>query len=306
MASLRDIKQKIGTVRNINKITQAMKMVAAAKLRKAQERVDAARPFADKMKELLGEVAPHVPLDLIEKQPLLQRRESDRVGVIVISSDRGLCGSYNNNIIRRGQDFMRQQQAEGKTVELITIGRKATNSLRTRGFAPALSFQMIGVDAPYSEIRAITDAVVDLYTRGEDPVAEVHIAYTEFINPVMQRPLVDRFLPIEAGAVVAVGSEAAAEAEGDDGAVVDYEFDPDAEQLLAELLPRYVDNQVFQYLLEATASEYGARMTAMSKASDNAKELIDTLTLQYNRARQDAITKEILDIVGGAEALAAE
>lgn len=340
MASLRDIRRKIGTVKNINKITQAMKMVAAAKLRRAQERVGAARPYAEKMRELIDEVAPQVPVELIRRQPLLQSRESERLGLVVISSDRGLCGSYNNNVIRRGQDFIKEKQAEGLTVELITIGRKATNVLRTRGFAPSQSFQMIDVDSPYAEVKVITEAVVGLYTRAEDPVGEVWVAYTEFVNAVTQRPVIDRFLPIATGSVMASGDEAdeqrvewtedwrrrlaaspgwrkLAASRGyrqlsgliprrrsADGSR--YEFDPGAEVLLETLLPRFVDNQVYQYLLEATASEYGARMTAMSKASDNAAELIDTLTLAYNRARQDAITKEILDIVGGAEALAGE
>ncbi len=282
-----------------------------------------------------------MPLDLIRRQPLLQSRESDRLGLVVISSDRGLCGSYNNNVIRRGQDFIKEKQAARLTVELITIGRKATNVLRTRGFAPAQSFQMIDVDSPYAEVKVITEAVVGLYTRADHPVGEVWVAYTEFVNAVTQRPVIDRFLPIDTGAVVAAGGDEADEQRIEwtedwrrrladspgwrklaasqgyrqlsallprrrsaDGSR--YEFDPGAEALLETLLPRFVDNQVYQYLLEATASEYGARMTAMSKASDNAAELIDTLTLAYNRARQDAITKEILDIVGGAEALAGE
>ncbi|MCC7493658.1 MAG: ATP synthase F1 subunit gamma [Fimbriimonadaceae bacterium] len=297
MASLRDIRSKIGTVKNIRKITQAMKMVAAAKLRKAQEKVDAARPFADKMKELLGEVAPHVPAEVIARQPLLQTREGQRVGLVVISSDRGLCGSYNNQIIRKAQEFCQQRQAAGQVVDLITIGRKCGATLRMRGYHPQQSFPMVGVDAPYAEVQAITEAVVGLYIRADEPVSEVWIAYTEFVNAVLQNARVERFLPIEAGAVVDAGVE-------QPSSNVEYEYEPDAEQMLAELLPRFVDNQVYQYLLEATASEYGSRMTAMSKASDNAGELIDTLTLQYNRARQDAITKELLDIVGGAAALA--
>ncbi|NUP98305.1 MAG: ATP synthase F1 subunit gamma [Armatimonadetes bacterium] len=300
MASLRDIRRKIGSVKNIRKITQAMKMVAAAKLRKSQERVDAARPFAEKMRELLGEVAPHVPRSVIEQQPLLQRREEPRIGLVVISSDRGLAGSYNTNIIRKALEFITAKQREGIAVELITVGKKAGGSLARRGHTPGQAFAMIGVDAGFAEVRAITEAVVGLYTRSSEPVSEIHVAYTEFVNAVVQRPVVERFLPIEATAVVASDDDAPR------GGAIEYEFEPDAEAMLKELLPRYVDNQVYQYLLEATASEYGARMTAMSTASDNAGELIDTLTLEYNRSRQDAITKEILDIVGGAEALAEE
>ena len=318
MASLRDIRRKISTVKNINKITQAMKMVAAAKLRRAQEKVDRAKPYAEKMKELLGEVAPHVPAEIIRRQPLLQGREGSRLGLLVISSDRGLCGSYNNNIIRKAHEFLREKQAAGLDVDLVTIGRKCTGSLRTRGYPALESFPMIGVEAEFGEVQAITKAVVGLYTREHDPVAEVWIAYTEFINAVTQRTRIERFLPIETGSVVELGEadepkvqapgwleklqrKLAPERSTDDSY---YEMEPDPEALLSELIPRYVDNQVFQYLLEATASEYGARMTAMSTASDNARDLIKTLTLEYNRARQEAITKEILDIVGGAEALA--
>jgi len=316
MASLRDIRRKISTVKNINKITQAMKMVAAAKLRRAQEKVDRAKPYAEKMKELLTEVAPHVPADIIARQPLLQGREGNRIGLVVISSDRGLCGSYNNNIIRKAQEFLREKQAAGLTVELVTIGRKCTTSLRTRGYTPVEFFPMIGVDAEFGEVQAITKAVVGMYTREAEPVSEVWIAYTEFINAVTQRPRIEQFLPIETGSVVetVAADEPAAEpgwleklqAKFGSKSSSDsyYEMEPDPEALLGELIPRYVDNQVYQYLLEATASEYGARMTAMSTASDNARELIKTLTLEYNRARQQAITMEILDIVGGAEALA--
>lgn len=321
MASLRDIRRKIGTVKNINKITQAMKMVAAAKLRRAQEKVDRAKPYAEKMKELLTEVAPHVPAEIIARQPLLQSRDTPRLGLVVISSDRGLCGSYNNNIIRKAQEFLRAKKAAGIAVDLVTIGRKCSVSLRARGFTPDATFPMIGVDAEFAEVQAITRAVVGMYTREQDPVGEVWIAYTEFINAVTQRPKVERFLPIETGAVADLATAPVVEPEagGRWQAALDalrsklpqrrsadayYEMEPDAESLLGELIPRYVDNQVYQYLLEATASEYGARMTAMSTASDNARDLIKTLTLEYNRARQQAITMEILDIVGGAEALA--
>lgn len=296
MASLRDIRRKIAAVKNINKITQAMKMVAAAKLRRAQERVDAARPYAEKLRELIAAVAPRVSAEVTARHALLATRESGGVGMVVITSDRGLCGSYNNNLIRRAQAFLEERRSAGEAVELITIGRKGHLTLRTRGFASAEHFAMVGVDAPFSDIEAISRAVVGLYTRTEAPVREVWVAFTRFHNAVTQVPTIDRFLPIEAGGVLATGG----------GGEVEYEFDPSEEALLEVLLPRFVHNQVYQYLLEAGASEQGARMTAMSQASDNAGELIGTLTLQYNRARQDAITKEILDIVGGAEALAAE
>lgn len=317
MASLRDIRSKIASVRNINKITQAMKMVAAARLRKAQARVDMARPYADKLRELLVQVAPLVPDAVKAHEPLLAVGSGDdqadgelgrprRIGLVLLTSDRGLAGSYNNNIIRLATEFVRRQRAEGKTVRVITIGRKGTQGMRKIDQQPERTFDMLDVDAPFSEVQAVTNAVVSLYVpkrsaTGDDTgaVDEVHIAYTEFINAVTQQPRIDRFLPIEAGAVLDDEEPDTAPTE-----TVEFEFEPDAATLLRNLLPRYVDNQVYQYLLEAGASEHGARMTAMTKASDNAKELIDTLTLEYNRSRQDAITREILDIVGGAEALA--
>lgn len=297
MASLRDIRRKIGTVKNIRKITTAMKMVAAAKLRRAQDRVAAARPYADKMKELITRVAPLVPPEVVVRHRLLQSREAASIGVVVITSDRGMCGSYNNNIIRLALEFLNAKRAEGVQVELITIGRRATNSLRTRGWPADQSFDMLDVNPQPEQVQAVLRAIVSLYTRDTDPVSEVYVAFAEFINAVTQVPRVDRFLPIEAGAVP---DETAG------GAQLDFEFEPDPERLLDVLLPRFVDNRVYQYLLEATASEYGARMTAMSTASDNAGEMIDTLTLHYNRARQDAITKELMDIVGGASALGSD
>ncbi len=255
---------------------------------------------------MLTEVAPHVPGEIIARQPLLQGREGNRLGLVVISSDRGLCGSYNNNIIRKAQEFLREKQAAGLSVDLVTIGRKCSTSLRTRGYAPRESFPMIGVEADFGDVQAITKAVVGLYTRDEDPVSEVWIAYTEFINAVTQRPRVERFLPIETGSVVELSADEADAATepgwlariqaklGGRAKSADsyYEMEPDPEALLGELIPRYVDNQVFQYLLEATASEYGARMTAMSTASDNARDLIKTLTLAYNRARQKLLPRK--------------
>lgn len=300
MASLRDIRRKISAVKNIRKITQAMKMVAAAKLRRAQDRVDAARPYAEKLRELIEEVSSRVSRELVENQPLLERRDVPRIGVVLITGDRGMCGSYNNNIARKARAFLHERRAAGDQIELICVGRKGALSLRAAGWHPTERFAMVGTDAPFSEVEVITRAVVGLYTRAEDPVREVWVAYTEFRNAVTQIATIDRFLPIETGGVMTESESAPA------GAATEYEYEPDEASLLGVLLPRFVDNQVYQYLLEAGASEQGARMTAMSQASDNAGELIGSLTLQYNRARQDAITKELLDIVGGATALAAE
>lgn len=294
MASLRDIRRQIGTVKNIGKITTAMKMVAAAKLRRAQERVSAARPYAEKMRELVLRVAPLAPAEIIGKHELLNARADKVIGLVVIASERGMCGSYNNNIVRHAADFVAAKEADGWRVEILAIGRRAMTALRACGHPADQHLPMPDVAAPLEEIRALQDRVMELYRRADDPVSEVWVAYAEFVNAVTQHARVDRFLPIEAGTLS--GDEAG-------GATVEFEFEPDPEALLDVLLPRFVDNQVYQYLLEATASEYGARMTAMSTASENAKDMISSLTLQYNRARQDAITRELMDIVGGASAL---
>jgi F-type H+-transporting ATPase subunit gamma len=299
MASLRDIRRKIGTVKNIKKITTAMKMVAAAKLRRAQERVAAARPYAAKMRELIAEVAPRVPEAVMAAHPLLQTRDDARLGVVVITSDRGLCGSYNNNLIRKGLEFLNAKQAAGLDVELVTIGRRGTTALRNRKWPPDQAFGMLDVGAPFEQVEVLISAITGLFTRADEPVSEVYVVYARFVNAVTQVPTIDRFLPIEAGAIPGEGEGSG----GGGGRRLEYEFSPDPAKLLDVLLPRFIDNQVYQYLLEATASEYGARMSAMSTASENAGEMIESLTLQYNRARQDTVTRELMDIVGGAAGL---
>ncbi len=299
MGSLRDIRRQIGTVKSIAKITTAMKMVAAAKLRRAQDRVNAARPYADKMRELVHRVAPLAPAEVVARHALLMPREEQRLALVVIASERGMCGSYNHNILRHAMRFVAEREAAGWSVELVAVGRRAETGLKALGRTTTAFYPMPDVGASAAEVRVVQQAIVDLYKRDEAPVSEVWVAYAEFINAVNQAPRVDRFLPIEAA-----GLTGGADFSGDTR--LEFEFAPDPEHLLDTLLPKFVDNQVLHYLLEATASEYGARMTAMSTASDNANDMIGSLTLQYNRARQDAITRELMDIVGGASALAGE
>ncbi|HIE51833.1 MAG TPA: ATP synthase F1 subunit gamma [Armatimonadetes bacterium] len=295
MESLRAIRRKIGVVKNIQKITQAMKMVAAAKLRKVQGRVAASRPYAEKMRELIDTVAPQVR-DL--RHPLLEVRKGNRLGLVVLTSDRGLCGSYNHNVIRQAVSFWESQPKE-REMEILCVGRKGRDYFLRRGYNVVEHFHQITEDSPFSEVRIVTQAIVGLYTREEKPVDAVYIAYTRFISALQQRPQVVQFLPLapprpEEEEVVGNGYRPFP---------VEYIFEPEPEQLLSVLLPKFVNNQVYQYLLESLASEYGARMTAMSNATDNAAELLETLTLQYNKARQASITKEILEIATGAEAL---
>jgi F-type H+-transporting ATPase subunit gamma len=287
MPSQKAIRQKIKSVRNIQKITRAMKMVSAAKLKRVQERVGLSRPYSQKMRDLVSAVAPFArDVD----HPLLKVRETKNIGVVVLTGDKGLCGSYNNNIMRK---TVRALAEFGKTpFQLMTIGRKGHDFFRRREYPVTRTFPLPGVNAAFSEIQAIADSIAEWYTSGT--VDAVYIAYTVFKSPMSQKAELVKFLPIE---------PPKDEVETASASNLDYIFEPAAPELLGNLLPRFLRIQVYQYLLESMTSEQGARMTAMSSATENAGELIDSLTLAYNKARQWAITKELLDIVGGAEAL---
>lgn len=303
MASLRDIKRKIRVVKNISQITQAMKMVAAARLRRVQERVEKGKPYAQTMTELVGLLGPNVSEI---SHPLLDNRPTGAVGIVVLAADKGLCGSYNTNILRAAHQFVdrkRREMEEGEApglrngrdaIKLVTVGRKATDYFTKRGYNVSQSFAAPSPQGSYDEIRAISEAITGMFLRGE--VDEVHIAYTEFKSVISQRPAVVKFLPIEPP----TAEEEAAQATS---AKMDFIFEPEAPRLLEVLLPRFVETRVYQLLMEAVASEFGARMTAMTNATKNAGEQIESLTLLANRTRQAGITKELLDIVGGAEAL---
>jgi F-type H+-transporting ATPase subunit gamma len=308
MASVRDIRRKIRVVKNISQITQAMKMVAAAKLRRVQERVEKGKPYSQTMAELVGTLAPHVR-DFAH--PLLDNRPVGAVGVVVIAADKGLAGSYNSNILRVAHQFIDRKTREmgevgadvrtGRNpVQLVTIGRKATEYFTKRDYGVAGSFMSIGVEAPYEQVRAASNAITNLFLTGQ--VDEVYIAYTEFVNTITQRPQVVKFLPIEPPSGETEDQEGVAPGKIKMGGK-EFIFEPDAEQLLGVLLPRFVETRVYQLLMEAVASEFGARMTAMTNATKNASEQIDSLTLLANRTRQAAITTELTEIVSGADAL---
>ncbi len=293
MASLRDIKLKIKAVKNISQITQAMKMVAAAKLRRVQERVERGKPYSQTMAELVGMLAPNVR-DF--EHPLLQNRPVARIAVVVVAAEKGLCGSYNTNILRVGHQFVDAQTRElgAGAVRLFTVGRKATDYFTRREYGIERSFAGIGPESSYENVRAISNAVTGLFLSGQ--VDAVYICYTEFRSVISQKPQAIKFLPIEPP-----------RADDESGVATtkkrEFIFEPDAPELLGALLPRFVETRVYQLLMEAVASEFGARMTAMTNATKNAKDQIDALTLIANRTRQAGITKELLDIVGGAEAL---
>jgi len=288
MATLRDIQRRIRSVQSTQKITRAMKLVAAAKLRRAQERILAARPYAGKMSELLGNLVSAASGSDETQHPLLEQREGPRRQIVIITADKGLAGAFNANVIRRALEFVRQSKTA--EVTLVVVGRKARDFYRRRPWT--IKRDMIGFwdRLAYAHAAELADYFMQQYLDGE--VDEVHLVYNEFRSVAVQRPVREQLLPIPSTA------------EGEtDTTVVDYLYEPNPKAILDELLPRHVRTQVFRALMESLAGEYGARMTAMEAATKNAKEMIDVLTIQYNKARQEKITKELLDIVGGAEAL---
>lgn len=276
-----------------------MKMVAAAKLRRVQDRVEQGKPYAQTMTELVGTLANNVTNF---SHPLLEKRPVGAVGIIVISADKGLCGSYNTNILRQAQKFIdtkivelegNEETGERKPVQVFTIGRKAGEYFTRRGYDISQKFPGMGPEMPYDQVRKISDAILDKFLTGE--VDEIYFCYTEFINTITQRPQTVKFLPIEPPA-----------SDDEDQAnenQLEFIYEPEAPELLGVLLPRFVETRVYQLLMEAVAAEFGARMTAMTSATKNAEEQIENLTLVANRTRQANITKELLDIIGGAEAL---
>jgi F-type H+-transporting ATPase subunit gamma len=289
MATLRDIRRRIRSVESTQKITRAMKLVAAAKLRRAQERIVSARPYAVKMAELLSSLVRRAEG---EAHPLLVRRPAARKRLVIITADKGLCGAFNSNILRASLAFLREQ---GETsVTLVVVGKKARDFYRRRQYE--IKSEMLGFfdRLAYSHAQELAGGLMQEYLSGE--VDEVHLMYNEFRSVAVQRVKREQLLPIES-------SDAPDGQGGAEGAAGDYIYEPSPEAILAALLPRHVTTQVYRALMESVAGEYGARMTAMEAATKNAKEMISVLSIQYNKARQERITKELLDIVGGAEAL---
>lgn len=289
MATLRDIRRRIRSVESTQKITRAMKLVAAAKLRRAQERLVSARPYAVKIAELLSSLVRRAEG---EAHPLLVRRPTARKRLVIITADKGLCGAFNSNILRASLAFLREQ---GETsVTLVVVGKKARDFYRRRQYE--IKSEMLGFfdRLAYSHAQELAGGLMQEYLSGE--VDEVHLLYNEFRSVAVQRVKREQLLPIES-------AEAPDGPGGAEGPAGDYIYEPSPEAILAALLPRHVTTQVYRALMESVAGEYGARMTAMEAATKNAKEMISVLSIQYNKARQERITKELLDIVGGAEAL---
>ena len=287
MPSLRDIKRKITSVKKTQQITKAMKMVAAAKLRRSQERIVSARPFARKMLAVITSLAARVERG---KHPLLAKREPKKVSLVVLTSDRGLCGAYNTNIIRKAVEVVRELEAQGKQVKINIVGRKGRDFFRKRSsYTIGLSFTDLGT-IEFEKAAEMGKLIIEHYSAGD--ADEVYLLYNEFKSVIAQKVTLEKLLPVEPPAE-----------EDSFTAAVDYLYEPSAETILASILPKHIEVQLFRALLESQASEMGARMTAMDSATRNARDMIGKLTLKFNKQRQAAITKEISEIVGGAEAL---
>jgi F-type H+-transporting ATPase subunit gamma len=288
MATMREIRNRIRTVRNIEKITRAMKLVAAARLKRAQDRVSAARPYAERMEQMMKRLG---SAGAEFSHPLLEVREEKRSAALIITSDRGLCGSYNTNLLREAMRFLRPR--DPASMRLVLLGRKGDQYFRRQPY-PIVDRQPLGsgADLSFAEVQPVVRTLRGMFESGE--VDSVYIIYQQFISAMTQAPRVLPLLPLK---------PPEGEEDERDPMAREMIFEPAPEALLSRLLPRYVDTQVFRAIAEAIASEHGARMTSMSAATENAGQMIDSLTLSLNRARQAAITTEIAEIVSGAEAL---
>jgi F-type H+-transporting ATPase subunit gamma len=308
MPSLKAIRRRIASVKNTQKITRAMKLVAAARLRRAQQRILELRPYANKTAEVLASVASRASDKDDALHPLLARREEVKTAVIVVyTSDRGLAGAYNANILRLVDRHIRELTARGvPTVQVVTIGRKGRDYFRRRGVEVLHDFAGV-YESGSKRTAEIARQLIDDFESGR--VDEIFVAYTEFKSAITQRPLVDPLIPVQPRTATPPANETERGIVPDEGTSTtgaprgDFIYEPDKAALLERLLPMYVEIVLYRAMLESAASEHGARMTAMDNATKNAKEMIGSLTLQYNRARQAAITKELMEIIGGAEAL---
>jgi F-type H+-transporting ATPase subunit gamma len=298
MASLKDIRSRIGSVQNVRKITRAMEMISAARLRRAEQRIEALRPYADALRRMTAR-ASHAA-DNIPNLPILQDRENvETVGILLITGDRGLAGPFNSQIVRAGNRRAAELNREGRNVLWYAVGRRGVSSLEFRQLELGASWTGFTDRPAFADARRIGDGMAAAYVDGK--ADRVEIIYNGYISPVNQEVREETLLPLQRADVIDVGEEGPDEDESDSRALWLYE--PDPEEILARLVPDYVEISIYRALLESTASEHGARMSAMRNASDNAGELIDDLTLAANRQRQAEITQEIMEVVAGAEGL---
>lgn len=292
MASLRDIRKRIKSVKNTQKITKAMKMVSAAKLRRAQERVLAARPFADKIAGTAAAIARRAahlgeaPHPLLVVRP--EANKGGQVELLTITSDRGLCGAFNTNVARRALRWRFDHRDVHKEIKVSTVGKKSAEAMKREHVPVRKNYENVWDGVNYQKAQTIAFELAERYTSGAVDV--VYIIYNEFVNAVTQRIVVDQILPVPQGTTTAQDE-------------ADFEYEPGQQELLDALLPRQLATRIYRALLESQAAEHAARMQSMENASKNAKEMVGALTLFYNRARQASITKELMEIIGGAEAL---
>ena len=291
MASLLDMRRRIKSVKNTQQITKAMKMVAAAKLKRAQDRVTAARPFAQKMSEILGSLSAKISDEF--SHPLLDERGDERYLIVHVSADKGLCGGFNTNINKVAQNFIVENQS--KEIEMIAVGRKGRDFFKRRGVN--ITEEYVGLtnsgSANFADASEIAKNLIKTFTENQN-IDKVFLVYTEFKTVLSQKPIIEQLLPIP---------RTVTEEETATTAQAEYIYEQTPAEIFGKLLPKQVETQVYKAMLESVASEQGSRMTAMDSASKNAGELIDSLTLNMNRIRQAAITKEIIEVVSGAAAL---
>jgi F-type H+-transporting ATPase subunit gamma len=302
--SQRDVKNRIGSVQNIRKITRAMEMVAAARLRRAEQRIEALRPYADAIRRMTRQAAEAA--GNVSGIPVLAEHESeDKVALLLVTGDRGLAGAFNSQIIRGGVRAAHAYENDGKDVSFFAAGRRGVSSLTFRGREPRQSFVGFSDRPAYADARHIAERLMADYADGE--VDRVEILYNGYVSALTQEVRHETLLPLQHASVMGEDADEDDEPDRDDDRKRDeralVEYEPSPEEILQRLVPDYVEISVYRALLESTASEHGARMTAMRNASENAAEIIDDLTLEMNRARQAEITQEIMEVVAGAEAL---
>ena len=309
MPTLLDYRRRIRSVKSTQQITRAMKFVAAAKLRRAQEGVYSARPYAREIIRVLRSAAARMEKPA---HPLLERRPEKRLAVLVLTGDRSLCGAFNSNVIRHAVEFLREHASQ-KT-ELLVVGRKGRDTLRRRGYKFAAEYLNVSAHVEFSKAKEISAKIAELYMSGE--VDAVYAIYNEFKNVMVQKLRAEKLLPIDPAVIVSEAGEIEVPAQaghdvastslpmepapGGTALQVDYIYEEPVTQIFGDLVPRYLDAEVFRILLESAAAEHAARMTAMESATKNARELIDRLTLEMNKIRQATITKELIEVVSGA------
>jgi F-type H+-transporting ATPase subunit gamma len=300
-ASQRDVKNRIGSVKNIQKITRAMEMVAAARLRRAEQRIEALRPYAGAIRRMTRQAAEAAGSGEVSRLPILKEHESeDNVALLLVTGDRGLAGAFNSQIIRAGLRTAREHEEAGRGIAYSAVGRRGVSTLTFRGKEPVGRYVGFTDRPSYADAREIAEQLIASYVDGK--ADRVEIFYNGYISPLTQEVRHETLLPLQQ-ATILEGTERDRDGADEPTHRALVEYEPDPEEILARLIPDYVEISVYRALLESTASEHGARMTAMRNASENAGELIEDLTLEMNRARQAEITQEIMEVVAGAESL---